>query len=388
MKVALCLECPIWQFGGTEVLVRELIRGLAANHEIVLVSHDDSECVRKSSLGQFVKHHLRWDPAPALASIERTRQFARELVAHKVDLAHFHFGGNFMWHARDWRKCPVGYVNAAGVPCLSTNHGVFGVLEGYVGPQRSLFLKLALLPPAWFSKIVVLGGLKMEVAVSMADFRALRRRYWPVRSKFRQIYHSQIKTVTPVPAGGRSKTIICIGTIGLRKGQPYLIDAFARIASRFPDWNLVLIGRSGDDAMSRDIQQTIAARKLTERFQWLDRCSDEELQAWLRQAGIYAMPSLHEGLGLSLQEALAKGCPCVASRVGGIVDLVQDGDNGLLVEPRSAVQLASALEKLVTDAGLRARFSERGPKSIIEKEMTSPQMVEKYERLYREIVGS
>ncbi len=99
------------------------------------------------------------------------------------------------------------------------------------------------------------------------------------------------------------------------------------------------------------------------------------------------MPSLREGLGLALQEALANGCACVGSRIGGIPDLIQDGDNGLLVEPGNVEQLAAGLERLIGDDALRSRFRARAPKSILEKEMTAEKMVAKYENLYRKILG-
>jgi glycosyltransferase involved in cell wall biosynthesis len=106
----------------------------------------------------------------------------------------------------------------------------------------------------------------------------------------------------------------------------------------------------------------------------------------MKRAAIFAMPSLHEGLGLSLQEALAKGCACIGSRVGGIPDLIQDGDNGLLVEPGNVDQLAAGLDRMMGDEALRARLSLRAPESILEKEMTVSKMIEKYDKLYQEIL--
>ena len=97
------------------------------------------------------------------------------------------------------------------------------------------------------------------------------------------------------------------------------------------------------------------------------------------------MPSLLEGLGLSLQEALFYGCACVGSRVGGIPELIDNGANGLLVSPGNADELAVALDRLISDAALRHRLRARAPSSILEKGMTAEQMVKNYEALYARI---
>ena len=107
----------------------------------------------------------------------------------------------------------------------------------------------------------------------------------------------------------------------------------------------------------------------------------------MRTAAIFAMPSIAEGLGLSLQEALFSGCACVASRIGGIQDLIDHGENGLLVAPGNVAELADALDRLISDEKIRMKFSSQGPKSIIEKGMTAEQMATKYANLYDRILS-
>jgi glycosyltransferase involved in cell wall biosynthesis len=99
------------------------------------------------------------------------------------------------------------------------------------------------------------------------------------------------------------------------------------------------------------------------------------------------MPSLYEGLGLSLQEALFQGCACVASRVGGIPELIEDGVNGLLVPPRDTNALAAGLDRLINDDVLRRTLSERAPMSMLQKGMNAKQMVRRYTVLYQGILG-
>jgi glycosyltransferase involved in cell wall biosynthesis len=384
MKIALCLEYPIDQHGGTEVLVSELIMGLGRRHQILLVSADDASSFARSKVAPWVAEHIQIPPGPP--SVSRARELAAKIAQAKPDLAHFHFGGNYGWGNRAFNQCPIVHLHNLGVRCLSTNHGAFSILEGYVWEKRPLALKLALFLPAWLSKQFVLARLAAEVAVSQNDYHALRRWYAPMRGKFRWIYHSRLHGSPPPPKLDREKIILCVGTIGTRKGQPLLVEAFQRIAGKFPDWRLVFIGRGGDEDMMSWMRGFIAQHKLGTQVQFLGAQSEEALLKQLQSAAIFAMPSVYEGLGLSLQEAQFYGCACVATRSGGVSDLIEDGENGFLVPVGRPGPLAAALERLMGDESLRERFSRRAPQSVLEKNMTAELMVGKYERLYAEIL--
>lgn len=383
MKIALCLECPLAQHGGVEVLVSELVRGLGARHEILLVSPDDAASLAKSHAAPFVKEHISF--LPVWNSTSRARELAEKITRAKPDIVHFHFGGNYGWGSRAFWNCPVFYFQKSGVPVISTNHGAFSITEGYCG-ERRYFLKLALFLPAWLGKQIVLAHLRCEVAVSQNDFYNLRRWYPLLQKKIRWIYHSRLHGSPPPENLQRKKIILCAGTIGPRKGQPLLAEAFARVAKKFPDWQLVFIGRGDDNDSLRQIHQIIAREKLGNQIQLLGARSDDELRDWLRQSAIFAMPSVYEGLGLALQEAQLYGCACVATRCGGTADLIEDGENGFLTPVGQPAPLGDALEKLMGDETLRERFSRRAPQSVLDKNMTAEKMIESYERLYAEIL--
>jgi glycosyltransferase involved in cell wall biosynthesis len=386
VKIALCIEYPIAQHGGTEVLVKELVHGLSARHSIILVSPDDAQSIARSGLEGNLQRHIPWQTEPA--TIARGQELAARLKQAAPDIVHFHFGGNYAWKNRAFSCCPVVSVRRAGLRVISTNHGAFSIFEGYCWEQRPFWIKLALLPPAWLSKQYVLRSLATEVAVSQNDYHALRRWYAPSRHKFRWIYHSRIRDdQPPAPNLNRQKAIVCAGTIGPRKGQTFLAEAFCRIAHRFPDWQLHLIGREGDADMARQIRELIGRHQLEGQIKMHGPCTDQELRDWLKSSAIFAMPSLYEGLGLSLQEAQFYGCACVGTRCGGVTDLIQNDDNGLLVDAGQVEPLAKALERLISDTTLRERLSRRAPQSVLEKGMTAGKMVEAYERLYGELLN-
>jgi glycosyltransferase involved in cell wall biosynthesis len=384
--IAQCTEYSIKSFGGTEALVAALIRGLSPHCKIVLVSNDESETIQRSELSSLLAAHISWRPDKT--SPEAARNLARKLRTYDVDLAHFHFGGNYGWSNRAPNRCPLLDVHRAGIPCVSTNHGAFALLDGYCASWRPLWLKLALLPAAWLSKMHVLSKVETEIAVSQHDLRNLQTWYWPLRGKFRQIYHSKInREEARVARHARQKTILCVGSIGFRKGQTVLAEAFEKIAGRHPDWNLVIAGRAGEPSLLARIEEIQSRSHLQERIRLVENLSDEEIAERMRTAEIFAMPSLHEGLGLSLQEALFRGCACVGSRVGGIPELIDDGKNGLLVSPGDADELAAALERLIDDTALRESFRARARSSILEKGMTAEKMVQAYEQIYADVLN-
>jgi len=99
---------------------------------------------------------------------------------------------------------------------------------------------------------------------------------------------------------------------------------------------------------------------------------------------IFVLPSLNEGMGRVLVEAMAAGKPIVASRVGGIPDLVQDGDNGLLVPPGDEKSLAAGIRQLLNDPEKAKMMGQRGKERCTQFSVES--MVDKIDQLYTELL--
>jgi glycosyltransferase involved in cell wall biosynthesis len=146
-----------------------------------------------------------------------------------------------------------------------------------------------------------------------------------------------------------------VGTVGnltLKKDHETLLRAFRSFASRHHEAHLVIIGTGPRAAQ---LQAYAASLGLAPRVHFTGM--REDVPELLAGFDVFAMSSLHEGLSIALVEALAAGLPIVATRVGGIPELVIDGEHGLLVPARDDRALASAIERLSTDASLRERFA-------------------------------
>jgi glycosyltransferase involved in cell wall biosynthesis len=158
-------------------------------------------------------------------------------------------------------------------------------------------------------------------------------------------------------------TIVCIGNITANKGQGVLLEAVRLLRGRYPELRATLVGR--DFTKGRFFAHADSAG-LADTYTAVGFA--EDVGPFLERATVVALPTLHrEGMPTSLLEAMRAGVPIVASRVGGVSEIVQDGWTGLLVPPGDAPGLASALSRLLDDEALRARLSLSGRRYVQER---------------------
>jgi glycosyltransferase involved in cell wall biosynthesis len=142
-----------------------------------------------------------------------------------------------------------------------------------------------------------------------------------------------------------------VGVLEHYKGIDELADAWRLVAARHPGATLHLVGTGTRRAV---VEQLVA--ELPDRTERTEALSTEGVARALDEATVLVLPSRSEGMGRVLVEAFCRGRATVASRVGGIVDLVRDGENGLLVPPRDPQALADALVRVLADRGLAERL--------------------------------
>jgi glycosyltransferase involved in cell wall biosynthesis len=163
------------------------------------------------------------------------------------------------------------------------------------------------------------------------------------------------------------------------KGIAFLVDAFARVLRVIPESRLLLVG----DGPERDALES-QARSLGIMEQVIFTGFQEDVEGHLRVCRVVALPSLHEGLPLAAIEALNAGVPIVASRVGGLPEVVSDGRTGFLVDPGNADAIADAVIRILRDPIL-----ERNLKAQCLREagrFSMQRFVARMEEIYRETV--
>jgi glycosyltransferase involved in cell wall biosynthesis len=384
MRLALALEYPLMQQGGTEVLVRELLRGLAREHELILISGDRDRASLPAEMANLLAEHLHWDAAApsraaALALVGR-------LSHARPNLIHWHLGYTYAWQGNRFWRSPVYLAAQRGLRALCTTHLANELLDTNCDLARPAWQKLLLLLRAWPSRLLAHRGIAREICVSQHDARLLRAHFPPRRHRVGQLYHSLLHLEDAPPLEPqREKAVLCVGTLGGRKAQHLLAEAFARIAAQHRDWRLDFIGRMSVTEEVERIRASATRHQCEGQVHLHGRLDDEATLARVRRAAIFAMPSLHEGLGLSLQEALFHGCVAVGSRAGGIPELIDHGSNGLLITPGSVEELSAALDRLMSDEALRHRLASAARPSILRKGMTAEAMLENYRSLYAEL---
>jgi glycosyltransferase involved in cell wall biosynthesis len=161
-------------------------------------------------------------------------------------------------------------------------------------------------------------------------------------------------------AGARAPgqdVILHVGKFDHNKGQDVLIDAFARIADEFPGTVLRLVGGSGQHLAH--LRAQVEGLNLAARVEFFADVPYADMPSHFSSATLFAFPSRQEAFGLVLLEAGACKLPVVASRVGGIPELIRERETGLLVEPGDAAALAQALRTLLNEPALARGLGER-----------------------------
>jgi glycosyltransferase involved in cell wall biosynthesis len=151
----------------------------------------------------------------------------------------------------------------------------------------------------------------------------------------------------------REKVVLHVGAIQTRKNVARLVEAFERLE---PDWRLALAGSFGYGA--ERIRARIESSAARERISVLGYVDSDELAAWYARAAIFAFPSLDEGFGMPVLEAMAGGAPVLTSNRSALPEVA--GDAAVLVDPEDTEALIEALRGMADDEVLRQELAARG----------------------------
>ena len=173
-----------------------------------------------------------------------------------------------------------------------------------------------------------------------------------------------------------------IGNVGAldnaQKGQEYIIEVARRMKDAHPEFQFLLVGGGDDETMLRDLAGDLPNISFEG---WSDKVGD-----YLAAFDLFILPSNKEGIGGILLDAMDRALPLIASRVGGLPEIVRDGDNGLLIDPGSPDQLEQAILRLYQNPDLRRSMGARGRE--FSRDFTADAMAARYLELYRQAVGN
>lgn len=360
------------RLGGAEALldamVRELARSERSWNAVCVPASDDAD----PGLVASVRAHadaFRWLPAGPLYDPRLHWALARACRASRAEVVHSHLStANISSRA---------VAVAMRRPHMATIHTVAGAAA------EDTRLRAAV--DGWSSWLS-----RRLVAPSAEVAEAFRRRYRLPGGRFRVIPNAPAAQVPPPDFDregfrrdllGRepASLVVSVARLQPEKGIGDLIGASARLRERLPRLRVAIAGAGPEEEALR---VEIARARLSDCFLLLGSRSD--VGELLAAADAFCLPSRHEGLPISLLEAMQAGLPCVATRVGGVPGLVSDGVEGLLVEPADVGGLAAALERALLDAGMARAIGGRA-RALVEARYGAAAAAEAYADLYDDL---
>lgn len=300
-------------------------------------------------------------------------QIKQIIKNEKIDLAHLHL----------WNPASCRYAfSAAGsckIPIITTEHD----------PFELSFLKDLL-------KKQNLKKVREIITVSRNNQKILQKLYPEHKEKIK-IIHNGIDTVwwqsqllrftdedrkkikeRLFMARENTLIIISIAELHERKGLKHLIEAIPKIVKKFPNIKLVIVGEGPD---RQNLEKLIKKLDIEKHVVLIG--TQKEIPKLLKSSDILVLPSRREAFGFVLLEAMITGIPVIASKVGGISEII-DNKNGLLVESENPEKLSAALIDLIGNPKKRQKLAAAGHKTVLEK-FTTKKMAEEYEREYSAI---
>ncbi|MEW6684871.1 MAG: glycosyltransferase family 4 protein [Candidatus Edwardsbacteria bacterium] len=182
------------------------------------------------------------------------------------------------------------------------------------------------------------------------------------------------------------KRILFVGRLVERKGVEYLIDAFNLIAGKI-EAKLIIVGEGPE---RHRLEELVKSYGLKERVVFKGRICQEELERCYANCDVFVLPAIvdskgdTEGLGVVLLEAMSYKKPVIASNLGGIVDIVRDGESGILVPEKNPQKLAEAILKILEDKDYARRLGEKGYR-FAKENFSLERIVRRWLELYRRL---
>jgi glycosyltransferase involved in cell wall biosynthesis len=244
------------------------------------------------------------------------------------------------------------------IPCVITKiiAGWFGckivlILESHGDFEESLFMQRRIVFPALY-KAIMQGVARWTIdnadvlrAVSDSTRQQLTR--WKPGAQVVQFFTwtdlEVFQNVGQERQDDFSPTFLYAGVIIPRKGVIHLVNAFATLAADFSQARLILIGKEDNPAYAAEVKARVRQYGCDTQVQFLTSLPQQQLAEYMRQVGVFVLPTYSEGLPRVVFEAMSAGLPIISTPVSGIPEIVQEGVTGFLIRPGDETALAAKM---------------------------------------------
>lgn len=323
---------PKW-LAGTEIATYNLADHLARRgHEVHVITSHDAGLPELSEENGFYIHRIAWLKIRFIGIVTFWAKIFLKMRKIKPDIVHGQSlpSGIPAWAAKKFLKIP--YV--------------------IWGQGSDIYL------PGWFTRMTSKPILQnADVALALTE---------DMKQKMREICDREVSVMPngvdlerfKISSGGKkegnAKTIVFVGRLHPVKGAQYLIEAMAIIHRKMPDVKLVIVGDGIERSRLEELREKL---DLNGCIQFAGQVPQERIPQIMHQADVFALPSLSESFGIVNIEAMAAGLPIVTTNVGGLPELIKNGENGFVVEPKNPEAIAEKILLILNNNDLKAIVS-------------------------------
>jgi glycosyltransferase involved in cell wall biosynthesis len=373
VRIALLSDYPVDPhriYGGVQAVAYHLAEGLAQHEDLDLHVIHSSRAVSASSIshdGRLTVHRIAPPEHPAIPNlIAALHRCARVLEVIKPDLANAHTGQYALAALR------------AGVTTVYTIHGIPHLVLPYL---RSPSRLCAGMVHVLFDRLAI-RRVHDIVAISPYIEKVYGNR---TKARFHcaenPVPDMWFRTITKEVRG----RILFVGSVARGKGLHFLLQVLGKLVSTVPEAHLHVAGRIDDVRYMRYLRRLQAEHRLNDRVRFLGPLDGSGVQEEYSQCTLLVLPSLVETAPLALMEAMASARPVVATRVGGVPDLIEDEVSGLLVEPGDTDGLSDCVGRLLRDPLIRTRMGNRG-REVARTRFLRDTVVARYRQIYEDVI--
>jgi len=387
MRIAmLAAEYPP-KWGGTATIAYYLSNALAEHkHEIHVITRQEKG--KTPNVKNVYVHPVKWLHAPLFFTLSYAKNAISKLnELGDFDVVHAYF--------------PLMSIKEKGFekikpPLISDMLGSWKGERNYIKNERFSSMDINDFAIRYlsqlFEKYERLALMKSDIIITLTDFCLKELNEYGVKRNMLVVPGGvDTNMFRPINCAEEIKSrydlskddnlILYAGRLVARKGLGDLLVALSRVVKKKKNTKIILVGRGG---LKNHLQKIALRLGISNNIIFTGQIPIDELIRHYAGADVFVLPSYYEGQGLVLLESMACGTPVIATRVGGIPEVVTDGENGLLVEPRKPEHLADAILKMIDDKELRIKLGKKGRETAVKK-YDWKIIAEKMEKIYESV---